>query len=121
MLGQFDDVRFLASKRVSGDFWTHPRRSLSSLPFSSTFSLGTLGNSIFGMGLTEACLVIVFFNLLCTIPVALFSTWGAQTGLRQMVIGRYSFGIIGIYFPVLLNCIVSLVIRPRAERTSAMA
>lgn len=61
------------------------------------------------MGLTDACLVIVFFNLLCTIPVALFSTWGMQTGLRQMIIGRYSFGIIGIYFPVVLNCIVSSV------------
>ncbi|KAK4052476.1 Purine-cytosine permease fcy21 [Microbotryomycetes sp. JL201] len=74
----------------------------------STVSLGTLSNSIYGMGLTDAALVIVFFNLLCTLPVGLFSTWGMQSGLRQMMIGRFSFGWLWIYFPVLLNCLACL-------------
>ena len=65
----------------------------------STVALGTLSSSIFYLGFIESALVILFFNLLCTLPVALFSTWGAATGLRQMVLGRYSFGTIGIYFP----------------------
>jgi purine-cytosine permease-like protein len=37
------------------------------------------------MGLPDAALTILFFNALCCLPVALFSTWGMQTGLRQMV------------------------------------
>lgn len=58
----------------------------------STFSLGTLGPVVFELGLKESALVIVFFNLLSTLPVAYFSTFGARTGLRQMVFSRYSFG-----------------------------
>ncbi|KAM0790593.1 hypothetical protein ACM66B_004458 [Microbotryomycetes sp. NB124-2] len=74
----------------------------------STVSLGTLSNSIYGMGLTDAALVIVFFNLLCTLPVALFSTWGMSSGLRQMMIGRFSFGWLWIYFPIILNCLACI-------------
>ncbi|KAK4057008.1 Purine-cytosine permease fcy21 [Microbotryomycetes sp. JL221] len=74
----------------------------------STVSLGTLSSSIYGMGLTDAALVIVFFNLLCTLPVGLFSTWGMQSGLRQMMIGRFSFGYVWIYFPILLNCLACI-------------
>lgn len=58
----------------------------------STFSLGTLASSVFELGLRDAVLTIIFFNLLSTIPVAYFSTFGARTGLRQMVFSRYSFG-----------------------------
>jgi purine-cytosine permease-like protein len=46
----------------------------------STFSLGTLGFSIFQLGLRESVLVILLFNLLTTIPVAYFSTWGPKLG-----------------------------------------
>lgn len=55
------------------------------------------------MGLTDAALTILFFNLLCTIPVAIFSTWGKSTGLRQMVVSRFSFGRWGVYFPGTYN------------------
>lgn len=40
----------------------------------STFALGALGGSVFQLGLIDATLTIVFFNLLMTLPVALFST-----------------------------------------------
>lgn len=62
----------------------------------STFSLGTLGASIWFMGLRDAALTIIFFNLLTTIPVAYFSTWGPKLGLRQLTLSRFSFG----YFTV---------------------
>ncbi|KAF8313780.1 hypothetical protein DL93DRAFT_2155978 [Clavulina sp. PMI_390] len=39
----------------------------------STFSLGTLGPGIFYLGLRDSVLVIIFFNLLSTLPVAWFS------------------------------------------------
>lgn len=31
-----------------------------------------------------------------------------RSGLRQMIIGRYSFGVIGIYAPIVLNCIACI-------------
>ncbi|GAA5941525.1 uncharacterized protein JCM15063_001610 [Sporobolomyces koalae] len=71
----------------------------------STFSLGTLATSVFGLSATDACLTALFFNLLLTLPVALFSCWGKSTGLRQMMIGRFSFGPYAIWFPIVLNCI----------------
>lgn len=58
----------------------------------STFSLGTLGISVFQLGLKEACLTILFFNLLSTAPVAYFAVFGPRLGLRQMTITRFSFG-----------------------------
>ncbi|GAA6061008.1 hypothetical protein JCM10212_001064 [Sporobolomyces blumeae] len=71
----------------------------------STFSLGTLATSVYGLNATDACLTLLFFNLLTTLPVALFSCWGKSTGLRQMMIGRFSFGPWAIWFPIVLNCI----------------
>lgn len=71
----------------------------------STFSLGTLATNIYGLGPTDACLTALFFNLLTTLPVALFSCWGKSTGLRQMMIGRFSFGTVWIWFPIILNCV----------------
>lgn len=73
----------------------------------STVALGTLGASIFQLQLIDAALTILFFNLLTTIPVALFSTFGKSTGLRQMVLSRYSFGKT-IYFPIVLNLIACI-------------
>ena len=34
------------------------------------FSTGTLGPVVFGLGLRDSCLVILFFNLICAIPPA---------------------------------------------------
>ncbi|GAA5991674.1 hypothetical protein JCM10908_001087 [Rhodotorula pacifica] len=67
----------------SGTLWMSANMTIA------TFSLGTLGTSIFNLKATDSCLVILFFNLLCTIPVAIFSCWGKATGLRQMMIGRF--------------------------------
>ncbi|KAJ3859964.1 permease for cytosine/purines, uracil, thiamine, allantoin-domain-containing protein [Lentinula novae-zelandiae] len=71
----------------------------------STFSIGCLGNSIFYLGLKDAALTIIFFNLLCTLPVAYFSTWGAKLGLRQLTLSKFSFGYFTSQFPIILNCI----------------
>ena len=46
----------------------------------STFSLGTLSASVFELGLRDAVLTILFFNLLTSIPAAYFSTWGPKLG-----------------------------------------
>ncbi|KDQ60371.1 hypothetical protein JAAARDRAFT_126119 [Jaapia argillacea MUCL 33604] len=70
-----------------------------------SFSAGTLGPVVFGLGLRDSCLVILFFNLLCSLPPAYLTTWGPKLGLRQMCQARYSFGYYGVILPCVLNCI----------------
>ncbi|KAI5891667.1 uncharacterized protein SCHCODRAFT_02629744 [Schizophyllum commune H4-8] len=70
-----------------------------------SFSAGTLGPVVYGLGLRDACLVILFFNLLCAAPPAYLTTWGPKTGMRQMVQARYSFGYFGVILPCILNLI----------------
>ncbi|KAI0089670.1 NCS cytosine-purine permease [Irpex rosettiformis] len=70
-----------------------------------SFSAGTLGPVVFGLGLRDSCLVILFFNLLCSAVPAYLSTWGPKLGLRQMCQARYSFGYFGVIIPCILNLI----------------
>ena len=71
----------------------------------------------FGLSLRAASLIILFFSLLCTIPVAYLATIGPKTGMRQMIQARYSFGYYLVCIPVALNlatltgfCIIECVI-----------
>jgi NCS1 nucleoside transporter family len=70
-----------------------------------SFSTGTLGPVVFGLGLRDSCLVILFFNLLCLAPPAYLATWGPKLGLRQMVQARYTFGYYGVILPCIFNLI----------------
>lgn len=47
----------------------------------AAFALGLLGQSVFGLGLADAMLVILFFNLIGITPVCFFSTFGPKFGL----------------------------------------
>ncbi|TFY67151.1 hypothetical protein EVG20_g4038 [Dentipellis fragilis] len=67
-----------------------------------SFSAGTLGPVTFGLSLRDSCLVILFFNLLCSIPPAYLATWGPKIGMRQMCLSRYTFGYYGVMIPSLL-------------------
>lgn len=46
----------------------------------------------YGMGLRDSAIIIVFFAMLTCIPPAVMCMAGPQTGLRQLVQARYSFG-----------------------------
>ncbi|KAK7031300.1 hypothetical protein VNI00_013555 [Paramarasmius palmivorus] len=70
-----------------------------------SFSAGTLGPVVFGLGVKESCLVIWLFTMLCAVPPAYLATWGPKLGLRQMVQARYSFGYYGVILPCILNLI----------------
>ncbi|KAI0289623.1 hypothetical protein BC826DRAFT_970819 [Russula brevipes] len=79
-----------------------------------SFSTGTLGPVVFGLGLRDSCLVIVFFNLLCSIPPAYLATWGPKLGLRQLCqalasIANISWRIdsVGILIIALTSLIIS--------------
>ncbi|KAF9459715.1 NCS cytosine-purine permease [Collybia nuda] len=71
-----------------------------------SFSAGTLGPVIFGLGLRDTCLVILFFNMLCCALPSYLTTWGPKLGMRQMIIARYAFGYYGVIVPCILNLIV---------------
>ncbi|TDL19282.1 hypothetical protein BD410DRAFT_774153 [Rickenella mellea] len=87
------------------DLWDAMTMWLAANTTVSTFSLGTLGPTVFELGLKESCLTILFFNLLSTLPVAYFAVWGPRLGLRQMTISRFSFGYYTAWVPVILNII----------------
>ncbi|PFH47937.1 hypothetical protein AMATHDRAFT_76967 [Amanita thiersii Skay4041] len=70
-----------------------------------SFSAGTLGPVIFGLGLRDTCLCILFFDLLCFAFPSYFTVWGPKLGMRQMIASRYSFGFYGIIIPCILNLI----------------
>ncbi|KKA26334.1 hypothetical protein TD95_003508 [Thielaviopsis punctulata] len=79
-------------------------------------TFGMLATSVYGLSLRNASLVILFFTLFTTPAVAYLSVFGPRTGMRQMVLARYSFGRF-VCLPVLLNlatltgfCIIMAVI-----------
>lgn len=53
-----------------------------------------VGTLSFGLGLRDAALIILFFTLFSTVPVAYMCTWGPKTGMRQLVQARFSFGYV---------------------------
>ncbi|KAF8954889.1 purine-cytosine permease [Flammula alnicola] len=69
------------------------------------FSIGTLGPVVFELSVRDSCLVIIGFNLICTIFPAYFATWGPNMGMRQMVLARYTFGYYGVIIPCVLNLV----------------
>ena len=64
----------------------------------SSFAIGVLGKSVFGLGFVDAILVDIFFNLLGVMTVCFFSCFGPPFGLRQMVLSRFWFGWWGTKF-----------------------
>lgn len=58
----------------------------------AAYALGTLGPLVFQLNFGVSVLVIVFFNLLGLVSVAFFSVFGAEFGLRQMILSRYLLG-----------------------------
>lgn len=62
-----------------------------------------LATLTFGMSLRDASLVILFFSILTCIPPAFMGVGGTQTGLRQQIQARYSFGLYLAIVPLLLN------------------
>lgn len=64
---------------------------------------GMLATLSFGMSLRDASLVILFFSILTCIPPAFMGIGGTQTGLRQQIQARYSFGLYLSTIPLLLN------------------
>ncbi|CCK72769.1 cytosine permease KNAG_0L01490 [Huiozyma naganishii CBS 8797] len=69
------------------------------------YSIGGLGPLIFGLNFGTSVLVIFFFNILGLLPVAFFSLFGAELGLRQMTLSRYLIGNVTARIFALINTI----------------
>ncbi|KAL4796261.1 permease for cytosine/purines, uracil, thiamine, allantoin-domain-containing protein [Aspergillus venezuelensis] len=53
---------------------------------------GMVGTLSFGLSLRDASLVILFFSVFCALPPAFMGVFGARTGLRTMLLARFTFG-----------------------------
>ncbi|KAJ3063999.1 hypothetical protein HDU98_000271, partial [Podochytrium sp. JEL0797] len=73
-----------------------------------SFALGTLAVDVFYMGFKDALATIFFFNLASSLCVSLFATFGPKTGMRQMVLTRYSFGFYGTMLIALINIVIAI-------------
>lgn len=74
----------------------------------SSFALALLAKSLFFLGVADACLVILFFNILGLMPVCIFSTFGPVFGLRQMVLSRFWFGWYGVKLVAVFNVLACI-------------
>lgn len=92
-----DDERTDQTPVQTGILWFTVNFVLSSV------TTGALAIPAFGLGLWDSLLAVVLWNAVGIIPVALFCSWGPFTGLRQMVIARYSFGWDGAKLTALFN------------------
>ncbi len=73
----------------------------------ATVALGTL-SAFFGLGFWGSVLVIVIFNILGVLPVAFLSTLGPKTGLAQMPLTRFAFGLQGAKLPAIFNALACI-------------
>lgn len=73
----------------------------------ATVVLGTI-NVFFGLGFWGSVLVIIVFNALGVLPVAILSTLGPKTGLAQMPLTRFSFGLQGARLPAIFNALACI-------------
>ncbi|KAI8612877.1 purine-cytosine permease FCY21 [Chytriomyces sp. MP71] len=82
-------------------FWFSVNCAATSVP------IGLLA-SVFSLGMRDALLCIFGFNFLGCCLIGLCAIMGPATGLRQMVIARYSFGYWGAVFLSFVNIITQM-------------
>ncbi|CCE65224.1 hypothetical protein TPHA_0K00900 [Tetrapisispora phaffii CBS 4417] len=58
----------------------------------AAYAIGILGPIAFGINFGTSVLCIFFFNIIGGISVAFFSVFGAEFGLRQMILSRFLVG-----------------------------
>lgn len=71
----------------------------------AAYALGALGPLIFELNFGISVLTIIFFNLLGLMSVAFFSVFGAEFGLRQMILSRFMLGNVTARVFALINVV----------------
>src|SRR5215471_1729431 len=95
------------NKRAHTQLWDTMWLWWSANSVVATVALGAL-SFFFGMGFWGTVLVILVFNILGVLPVAFLSTLGPKTGLAQMPLTRFSFGLQGAKLPAIFNALACL-------------
>ena len=62
------------------------------------------GSTAYELNFRDGVFVLLFANALAATIVAFFATFGPKTGMRQMIIARYSFGYYGTMLLSFLVC-----------------
>ncbi|KAK6435498.1 Vitamin B6 transporter, partial [Oleoguttula sp. CCFEE 5521] len=75
---------------------------------ANNITLGMLGPTIFYLSFLDASLCAVFGMLVGCLPVAYIATFGPRSGLRSMILARFSFGWWPAKILVVLNIVVLL-------------
>ncbi|KAF2120269.1 putative NCS family nucleoside transporter [Lophiotrema nucula] len=70
-------------------------------------TLGLLG-PLFGLSVNESIIVSIFGTVIGSVIPAFTATLGAPTGLRQIAVSRFAFGIWGSKFCGLLNILINM-------------
>ncbi|CEP60065.1 uncharacterized protein LALA0_S01e02234g [Lachancea lanzarotensis] len=71
----------------------------------AAFALGVLGPVIFGINFWGSVLAVVLFSFMGILPVAIYSVFGVELGLRQMVLSRFLLGNVTARIFALINVI----------------
>ncbi|CCK69916.1 cytosine permease KNAG_0D01640 [Huiozyma naganishii CBS 8797] len=71
----------------------------------AAYALGGLGPAVFRLNFGQSVLVIIFFNILGLLAIAFFSVFGAEFGLRQMILSRFLLGNVTARIFSLINVI----------------
>ncbi|KAK4504558.1 hypothetical protein PRZ48_005474 [Zasmidium cellare] len=74
----------------------------------SSFAIGILAKPLFYLGVVDAMLICLFFNLIGIMTVCFFSTFGPRFGLRQMVLSRFWFGWWGVKLIAIFNVLACI-------------
>ncbi|KAM3163182.1 Purine-cytosine permease FCY2 [Lachancea thermotolerans] len=74
----------------------------------AAFSVGVLGPIVFELNFWGCVVAVVVFAFLGVLPVAFYSVFGAELGLRQMVLSRYLLGNLTARIFAMINIIACI-------------
>ena len=100
--------RIPEDERHDDSFWDTASMWFGANTVIASYALGMLGITTFGLGLRDSMAVIICFTVLGALPVAILSTFGPPTGMRQMILTRYWAGSIGARICAFLNAITCI-------------
>ncbi|CAH0046058.1 unnamed protein product [Clonostachys solani] len=91
------------SRRIKQSPWSLFIAFFSFNCCTTALALGYLGPTLFGLGWWDSFLCVLFFNLIGAVFPAIVSAFGHRTGLRTLILPRFSFGWWPTKVVVLLN------------------
>ncbi|KAK7212091.1 hypothetical protein V2G26_019269 [Clonostachys chloroleuca] len=91
------------SRRINQSPWSLYIAFFSFNCCTTALALGYLGPTLFGLGWWDSFLCVLFFNLTGAMFPAIVTSFGHRTGLRTLIMPRFSFGWWPAKVVVLLN------------------